>query len=247
MPRQSEIDHFATYQIERRDRDREAALPPERHALLRQWIIARARLLRAGRSRGVPRFESLYAFLETGPDHEMSELSADVDEMEREIVKARQQSKADKAERRYERQAEHVEPHETHMQRERRLRGKTVWLYHGTSSKLIEKILRDGLSPDQTPIDKATTTPGFVYLTAQPGNWGEGGSAAFYARRAAARYGGEPIILRVIIDFDDLEPDDDDADQSAATYNAQFRTPHTVPPSAIMEIDGERLRERYEP
>ena len=248
MPRQSEIDHFATFAIERRDLTREAALPPERHALLRQYIIARSRLLRAsGRTFGPPaRFDRLYPFLENAAESELQELSSDISEMEGEIVKARQRVKADKAERKYERQAKHVEVGEAHGKRERRLRGTWVWLYHGTSSALLDQIVRDGLSPDQTPIDKETTTPGFVYLTAQPGSWGDGGSAMFYARRAAARHGGEPIVLRVIVDFDDLEPDDDDADQSFATYNAQFRTRERVPPGAIMEIDGERLRERYD-
>jgi hypothetical protein len=246
VPRQSEIDHFATWGIHWRDLAREAALPPERHALLRQQIIAWGRLTRAGGRVHRPRFATLYSFLETAAEPELLELSELISETEGKIVQARQQAKAGKAERKYERQAKHVEAGEAHDKRERRLRGTWVWLYHGTSSALLDQIVRDGLSPDQAPIDKETTTPGFVYLTAQPGSWGDGGSAAFYARRAAARHGGEPIVLRVIVDFDDLEPDDDDADQSFATYNAQFRTRERVPPGAIMEIDGERLRERYD-
>lgn len=254
--KESEIDHYATYQVERRDLEREAEMQPEKRALLRAWIVARARLVRAaGEHRTIstgggssvmltpPNFGRIYDALENASNDELAEWYADVTEMQDLLGGVRDRAKADRAEQQYERQALRVDAYEKHGKRDRRLRGKRVWLYHGTSSALLKKISREGLRPDMRPIEVMGTTPGYVYLTAEPGSWSWGGSAWFYARRAASKFGGEPVLLRVIVEFDDLEPDDDDSDLQ--NYHAQFRTRRTVPPGAIMEADGQRLRERY--
>lgn len=254
---ESTVDHYATYLVARRDLSREAALTPERQAILRSWIVARAKLVKAaGRSSTVtldehtsisllpPKFQVMYANLEQASPRDLGEWAEDVAAMERAIERARTRAGADRAEQRYERQAEHVDTSMTPSQRERKLRGKNVWLFHGTSSALLDDISRHGLRADQEPIDPDTTTAGYVYLTADIGSWSQGGSAWFYARRAASKFGGSPVILRVIVDFDDLEADEDDADLKS--YAVQYRTAGGVPAGAIMEADGQRLRERYE-
>jgi hypothetical protein len=249
-------DFYSTYLIERRDVDREARLSPSKQAIFRSWISARAKLARAARGAvsarlpsGVsvsllpPKFLTIYENLEAADESEMDEWSRDIQELSEAVREARGSSKADRAERAYEKQAVVIDTARTHAERERRLRGKRVWLYHGTSSALLPEIVEHGLLPTQDPIDPDTTTEGYVYLTGEPGDWSSGGSAWFYARRAAAHFGGQPIILRVIVDFDDLEPDMDDAD--LRSFDVQYRTENAVPVGAIMEIDGERLRERY--
>lgn len=255
--RESEVDHYGTYLIQLRDLEREARLGPDKQAILRAYLVARAKLVRAaGRgARSVrlpdgahmsllpPSFKRVYESLENADSAELDDWTKDIQDMEQAVVLARGQAKTDREERAYEKQAERVDTSRTHGERARKLRGKRVWLYHGTSSELLPEIVQHGLSPDRDPIDPMTTTEGYVYLTGEPGSWDSGGSAWFYARRAAAHFGGAPVILRVIVDFDDLEPDEDDAD--LRSYDVQYRTTLPVPPTAIMEVDGQRLRERY--
>lgn len=253
---ESEADHYSTYLAQLRDLEREARLGPDKQAILRSWLVARAKLVRAaGRgatsvrlpdgshmSLAPPSFKRVYQNLENADVAELNEWTKDIQDLEQAVVIARGQAKTDRAERAYERQAETIVTHRTHGERARRLRGKKVWLYHGTSSELLPEITKHGLLPTQDPIDPDTTTEGYVYLTGEMGSWSTGGSAWFYARRAAAHFGGSPVILRVIVDFDDLEPDLDDAD--LRSFDVQYRTERAVPPGAIMEIDGQRLRER---
>lgn len=61
-------------------------------------------------------------------------------------------------------------------------------------------------------------------------------SAEFYARRAAVVFGGEPVILRVIVDWDDLSPDPDDEDIASGAW--QFVT---SAPVRVVEVDGEKV------
>ena len=132
----------------------------------------------------------------------------------------------------------------------RNLVGKQVWLYHGTTSAFLPTILKDGLLPGVDVKTKRLKGGGrsnvsnkadsirfqpHVFLTA---NDGEGpASASWYARQAAFTHGGDPMILRVIVDWDDLEPDPDDTDIESGKY--QFVIDR-VPLSQIMEIDGTR-------
>ena len=138
----------------------------------------------------------------------------------------------------------------------RQLRGKDAWLYHGTTSKLLPRILRDGLVPGDEPPrrkrlrrqDRKSNASGpgdhvryqpHVFLTANADS--DASSASWYARGAAATHGGDPVILRVLVPWDDLEPDPDDADIASGRY--QFVVDH-VPPEAILEVNGKRRKPR---
>jgi ADP-ribose pyrophosphatase YjhB (NUDIX family) len=114
--------------------------------------------------------------------------------------------------------------------------GKDVWMYHGTSSKLLPKILTHGLHPQEgaSKISPAET-PG-VYLTTRAGDGP--GTAEGYARRAAHHFGGAPVVLRVKHPFDQLRQDHDDADLSVGRH--QYVTDH-VPAHHIMEVNGEKV------
>lgn len=126
----------------------------------------------------------------------------------------------------------------------RRLRGKRVWLYHGTSTALLPRLLRDGIEPGRAPSNVGRSaaaglrTKPWVYLTSDSGPGPA--SAFFYARGAAAQHGGRPVVLRVLVDGDDLRYDPDDRDLGAGRKQYVVRE---VPASAIMEVDGTRIRE----
>jgi hypothetical protein len=152
----------------------------------------------------------------------------------------RAQQKADREEKKYESQGVDLEELSSkgHGAMKRAASGKWVWLYHGTSSTLLPAILERGLLPGENLID--AKTPG-VFLTTRPGRGSSGGSAALYAQRAAAHFGGEPVVLRVLVPFDLLEPDPDDEDISAG--NHQFVI-DAVAPAWIREVNGERVTTR---
>jgi len=123
---------------------------------------------------------------------------------------------------------------------DQRARGQRVWLYHGTSSRFVRHILRAGLTVTGKQVDPRET-PG-VYLTAAPGRgMSTGGTAAFYAQRAAGWFGGEPVVLRVLVDYNTLSWDSDDEDIETGGY--QWVTDY-VPPSGICEVGGRRVRGR---
>jgi 8-oxo-dGTP pyrophosphatase MutT (NUDIX family) len=115
-------------------------------------------------------------------------------------------------------------------------RGKHVWMYHGTSSKLVPNILRQGLHPDVEHIDPKEI-PG-VYLTSQAGPGPA--TADFYARRAAGHFGGQPKVLRVRVPYDHLSPDEDDAEHAPTAARHQFTT-GSVSPDEIYEVGDKRL------
>lgn len=118
----------------------------------------------------------------------------------------------------------------------RAAKGRLVWLYHGTSSRFVDAILQDGLRHGIQRIDAKQVG---VFLTARPGGGlHDGGTAAWYARRAAARFGGDPVVLRVRVPFDDVEMDADDADIAAGDY--QFVVDY-VPPEDVCEVNGNRV------
>lgn len=116
--------------------------------------------------------------------------------------------------------------------------GALVWMYHGTSSVLLPDILRHGLLAQPPKQAWDSTTRGWVYLTASASARGCG--AADYAKKAVYQFGGEPVVLRVIVPWRDLSPDLDDSDISCGRY--QWRTRSDVPPAAIFEVDGEHRR-----
>lgn len=162
---------------------------------------------------------------------------------------ARAEAKKATADARWERQAVVLDPYA--MPSVRTLQGEDVWLYHGTTSAFLPRILREGLVPgkDARPPrkrllgikanvsdrgDRVRFQP-HVFLTANDG--GQASSASWYARQAAHTHGGEPVVLRVIVDYDALAPDPDDEDIASGRY--QFVVDH-VPPEAIREVDGVR-------
>lgn len=116
--------------------------------------------------------------------------------------------------------------------------GALVWMYHGTSTALLGDIKRNGLQPDAPKRTWSSTTRGWVYLTRASGD-GPGGAWG-YALKAAREHGGDPVVLRVIVPWNDLSPDLDDRDISAGAH--QYRMKYGVPPSAIFEVDDERVR-----
>lgn len=145
-------------------------------------------------------------------------------------------ARAERAERAYEAQGVDLEDlwREGEPAVRRKAGGEWVWLYHGTSSALLPGILQHGLRPGENVID--AKTPG-VFLTAMPGR-GDNAGAFFYARRAAAHFGGEPVVLRVLVPFDALEPDPDDEDIQAGRHQYVI---DAVAPAWIYEVNGERL------
>lgn len=146
-------------------------------------------------------------------------------------------AKAERADRAYETQGVDLEDlwHEGEAAVRRKASGQWVWMYHGTSSTLLPDILAHGLRPGAQRID--AKTPG-IFLTTQPGRGAHtGGTAWFYASRAAAHFGGEPVVLRVLVPFDSLEPDPDDEDIQAGRHQYVI---DAVAPAWIYEVNGEK-------
>jgi len=110
-----------------------------------------------------------------------------------------------------------------------------VWAWHGTSSTLLPDIMEHGLDPEKTGLtgkEFETSTPGvFLSLT---------GDVDVYARRAVAVHGGEPVVLRVLVDAADLEPDPDDADIESGLTQVIHRG--HIDPSQIYQVDGQWVR-----
>lgn len=117
------------------------------------------------------------------------------------------------------------------------LRGKKVWLYHGTASALLPEIRRHGIRPrgshgKYSNVGRSAfhLSSDRVFLTARPSGQA---SAEFYARAAARKHGGDPVVLRVLVDGDALTRDRDDSDIGAGRY--QFEV-DAVEPGEIKEI-----------
>jgi hypothetical protein len=151
----------------------------------------------------------------------------------------RQQRRLGAARRIWERQAAEIDV-ELRRRWSRLYGGKDVWLWHGTSSALLPEIREHGLLAEPPKPTHPSSTPGYVYLTTIPGGFTRtGGDAIFYARSAASRHGGDPVLLRVIVPWDELEPDMDDEDIESGRW--QFRTEFDIPPDMIREIGEERV------
>lgn len=223
----------------RRDLRREASYPPIVRSVISQWIEMRAKARRLGRIR----WESTYSWIDeelaAGREREViAELSKAIDEARDELERRRRGRRLAAAERLWERQAVTIDA--DRRPRDRDLAGRNVWLWHGTSSELLPKIREVGLLATPPRRTHGSSTPGYVYLTAQPGGYfNDGGSAVFYARSAAGKHGGDPVLLRVVVPWDDLEPDEDDAELECG--RVQFRTSVDVPPQDIREIGEERV------
>lgn len=125
-----------------------------------------------------------------------------------------------------------------------KLRGKKVWLYHGTSDAFLDDIRQHGLRSGrevgkQSNFGSARNPHKIqneVYLTSDSGRGPAG--AWDYARLAASRHGGNPVVLRVLVDGDELSHDRDDADLRSGAV--QYRVPR-VEPHQVKEVHGERV------
>lgn len=113
--------------------------------------------------------------------------------------------------------------------------GERVWLYHVTSSTLLPEIMKHGLlaSPKKrTQVGLGASRERGVYLHTS----GTGVEMDTYGRAAVAAHGGRPVLLRVLVDSDDLEPDPDDADLGSGGRQVLYRS--DIPPSDIYQVDG---------
>jgi hypothetical protein len=117
----------------------------------------------------------------------------------------------------------------------RRLQNRLVWMYHGTTTKKLPEILRRGLVPDAPDRAWHNTTPGWVYLCADVS------CTEKYARKAVATFGGDPVVLRVMLPWNNLAPDLDDRDLS--TFREQRRTKYPIRREQIFDLwRGDRNR-----
>lgn len=114
-------------------------------------------------------------------------------------------------------------------------RGKNVVLYHGTTSKFLPAIYKNGIVADRNLVEHQPTNA--VFLTAQRDGVV---SAVSYAARAVHKYGGKPTILTVVVPFDDLELDGDDADIASGDF--QFQTDRVEPDQIVAVNDTPRRR-----
>lgn len=203
-----------------------ASLPAERRALAERFL----RVLS-----GRPHWARFHEYLAEAP---VGEIQADVAEREAAHARRGEQAKADAREeaqrRRKFRGAVEVEV-DPKDRRKQRLSGQDVWLYHGTSSKLLSKIRKEGLCPDPPRRAAPDTSSGYVYLTVRAGSaMDRGGDAVFYARQAVGVFGGEPVVLRVRVPWDALDRDEDDSD--LRTYHYQYRFAGCIRPEQIAEV-----------
>lgn len=107
--------------------------------------------------------------------------------------------------------------------------GLPIAMFHGTSTKLLPAIRKQGMRPARTQRQKSDptfSTASGVYLDLRE-------DIDVYARGAVARHGGRPVILTVRRTLDELEPDPDDAHLGWGTSAMQFITP-SVPASDIV-------------
>jgi len=105
-----------------------------------------------------------------------------------------------------------------------------IAMYHGTSTALLPAIRRQGMRParqQRQKSDPTYSTAAGVYLSLRH-------SVDVYARCAATRHGGDPVILTVRRTLDEISPDPDDEHLGWGTAAMQFITPW-VPVSDIVE------------
>jgi hypothetical protein len=230
-----------------RDLAYEATLPVEAQRAIADLYKARAH------APGQVRWGDLYSSLGTEYEATLAELRQSTQEHLRRAKLVRAQTRQEQRQRAWDKQAIELDPDSPMGKQTRGLSDNDlVWVCHGTSSKFWPAIRRAGLVPTDPQDETArrrglsrrtwkgptASTPGFVYLTVACDQGGRG-DARFYAQVAASTWGGEPVLLRLIVPWGWLEPDDDDADID--TGRVQFRTTEHIPPSAIKEKDGRRV------
>jgi len=102
---------------------------------------------------------------------------------------------------------------------ERRIQ-RTVYMYHGTSSRFLRSILKHGLLPDPGHTSWVghynLASLGGVYMSI------DHDTAVEAARAAVNKHGGEPIIIQISVVTDSGTPDEDDVINTI--LNATYRT-----------------------
>lgn len=225
--------------MRRRDPAREARLDPEHRALIEEWVRARRAVAQAQGwdIPGTVRWNVLYETLESRDPEAIDEAVAYIQErtaeLETDLPEAKRRGKEARATEAWEAQALEVETWMAPEEIDRIYSGQPVWLYHGTSTALWPEIQEHGLLAD-APHRFEESTSGVVFLTANSHH-----AYDFYARRAAGRHGGEPLLLRVIVPWDELEWDEDDEDIPSG--RVQFMLRRDVEPWEIKEAGEERL------
>lgn len=223
-----------------RDLEVEQTLSPKAQGLVQAMDDARRALARAqGHSWvGRVRWQNLYDYLSSDDPAQRLEAFAYIEEqiaqLQAQIPKAQRAAARQREQDAWEAQAREVERGLSPDELERDLAGEDVWLWHGTSTTLWPEIQRLGLLVEPQTRAEPETTPGYVYLTADPDH-----ARRFYARRAASVFGGDPLVLRVAVPWDELSFDEDDADIPSG--QVQFRMARDVLPGEILEADGERV------
>jgi 8-oxo-dGTP pyrophosphatase MutT (NUDIX family) len=168
-------------------------------------------------NQGQPKWETLHGALTSGAPEAFDHIREMLNPEAR-LARHRAKTDADQAEderKTYEAQAVELGDHAHKPDHGQRAAagGRDVWMYHGTSSKLVPKLLTEGI-------------PGAALAARATGD----DSAETDAGRAAHAHGGAPVTLRVKHPFDKLR----------ATGHGRYETDH-VPAESIMEANGERV------
>lgn len=166
---------------------------------------------------GRPKWDVLHTALTQGDPEAFQNVKENLDLPTR-LARHHAKVKADQAEtdrQAYEAQAVELGDHSHKPDHELRkiAGGKDVWAYHGTSSKLLPKILTEGLHGAPVDLDARSS------------------DADVHAARAAHALGGAPAVLRIKHPFDHLRE---------GRLPHQFETDH-VPSHHVMEVDGEKV------
>ena len=222
-----------------RDLERERYLSLAQRQIIDDFDEARRDLAQAEGDGWVPRirWDMLYASLDEGG----TDAQEAVYFLEEKTAQAWADMPAAKARRRarseqdtWEAQALEIDTDLSMREMEDAYVGELVWLWHGTSSAVWPSIERHGIVMDPSDRSWSTTTPGFVFLTADPNN-----ALSIYAKTAVQALGGHPMLLRVIVPWDELLWDEDDADLPSG--RVQFMLARDVHPDEIMESDDVRV------
>lgn len=107
---------------------------------------------------------------------------------------------------------------------------RDIWVYHGTASKLLPRILRDGLLaiPPRSFEDFSTTVGAGVFVAASSSD------VDIYASRASAMTDSRAVYLELLVPCAWLREDPDDAGIESGYW--QFLIEHDVPPERIMRV-----------
>lgn len=221
-----------------RDMEREHSFPLYQRQVIDDFDDARRQLARA-EDGWVPRirWDMLYASLEEGDpatQEAVDFLEEKTAEAWDDLPAAKARGRAAREQDKWERQAIEIDTALSPGEMEAAYGGKLVWLWHGTSSAVWPSIERHGLVMDPRSRAWSTTTPGFVFLTADPSK-----AIGIYAKTAVMALGGDPMLLRIIVPWNELMWDEDDAD--LAMGRVQFMLARDVYPGEILEMDDMRI------